>query len=57
MKQWSFISKMNISKDMQGVDFDCAQGSYEVIDLIEMIQQKLDINSIPIRMSFDMYKK
>ena len=56
MPKWSFISNTDISKDMQGVYFDFAQGSYEVIDLIEMIQQKLDINSIPIRFSLDMYK-
>ena len=53
MPKWSFTTNLNISKHVQGIEFGFAQGSYEVVDIIEMIQEMLNVNSIPIEISLD----
>ena len=56
MPRWSFRSNMNILEG-QGVEFVFPQDSYEVEDILALIQKGLDTFMVPVEISFNHDKK
>ena len=57
MPKWSFGTNLNILGDAQGIEFDFAQGSYEVVDILEIIQDVLDAYYVPVEIFFNRDRK
>ena len=57
MPKWSFRTNLNILGDAQGIEFDFAQGSYEVVDILDIIQDMLNSFNIPVEIFFDRDRK
>ena len=56
MPRWSFRSNLNILEG-QGVEFVFPQGSYEVEDILALIQKGLDTFKVPVEVTFNLDKK
>ena len=56
MPRWSFRSNLNILEG-QGVEFVFPQGSYEVEDILALIQKGLDTFKVPVEVTFNHDRK
>ena len=56
MPNWSFRTNLNILEG-QGDEFDFAQGSYEVVDILVVIQQVLDSFKVPVQIFLNRDRK
>ena len=58
MPKWKFFTNLDVlGAKFNGMEFEFNQGSYQVVDILEDIQQALDVYHIPVEIFFNENRK